>query len=157
MMRLLGDICDSSAPVRAPAPLLVWIPKADAGTKADNWRPLGMPSTFLRTFAAAMYVHTANTLPTLLHPAQALLNTFREPQGNYQDSLAHLWQRPPNRAQLSTILITDFMKAFEMINPDYLMEVLWARQAPLWLMACTQFVLYGRKVIPKIQGLTLLH
>jgi hypothetical protein len=79
--------------VQVPAPLLVWIPKADAGAKADNWRPLGMPSTFHRLIAAGIYYHLVNTLPQLLHPSQALLNVFREPQGNFSDAQDFLHSR----------------------------------------------------------------
>ena len=40
---LLEQSIISPTRVRKPQQLLVWIPKADAGQYADNWRPLGMP------------------------------------------------------------------------------------------------------------------
>jgi hypothetical protein len=38
-----------------PQQLLVWIPKAEAGFQADNWRPLSMPVTWDRLIDQAAY------------------------------------------------------------------------------------------------------
>ena len=42
----LDDICRSAVP--PPCSVQAWIPKAKMGPIADNFRPLGMPSTFER-------------------------------------------------------------------------------------------------------------
>ena len=142
--------------VSSPNPLLVWIPKADAGPRADNWRPLGMPSTFHRMLAAGVYFHIVRSLPGLLHPSQALLNQFREPQGNYSDAQEFLKGGERKRTRLGGVLLTDFVKAFELVNPDWIIAVLIARRAPLWLLTYVRYLLYGRRVVPKIHG-TLLE
>ena len=87
-------VCPTSLPV--PSPLLVWIPKAAAGPRSDNWRPLGMPSTLHRLLAAGVYYHLVNLIPSLLHPSQALLNVFREPQANFR--MLRSFSRYPMRA-----------------------------------------------------------
>ncbi len=112
-----------------------------------------MSSTFLRVLAAVVYRHIVHITPNLVHPSQALLNHFREPQGNFLDMRNLL--RPPKDAaheQKGGVLVTDFMKAFEVINPHFIVEVLKARGAPAWLIAYVHFVLVGRSGIPKIHG-----
>jgi len=47
----LRQLSNPSIPPPQLTQLLVWIPKADAGFKADNWRPLNLPTTFQRTIA----------------------------------------------------------------------------------------------------------
>ncbi len=93
--------------VRSPNPLLVWIPKADAGLGADNWRHLGMPSTFLRILAALKFRHITNKCVGLLHPAQALLYNFREPQGNFW--ICRICWRVTTPNILATLLVVVFL------------------------------------------------
>ena len=63
-----------------PTQVGVWIPKAKQGPTADFFRPLGMPDTLDRlqdgTAAAIVFRVTRHSF----HPAQTLLNSFREPQ-----------------------------------------------------------------------------
>ena len=80
---MLQDITLRRHSVRVPNPLLVWIPKAVAGPYPDCWRPLGMSTTFHRNLAGSIYYHIVATVKNLLHPSQALLNNFREPQHNF--------------------------------------------------------------------------
>ena len=127
---------------------MAWIPKAEGGDNPDNWRPLGLPSSFLRLLAAGIYRHIARELPKILHPSQALLNSFREPQANFSDVQQALHSKPGTKGDLTAVLLTDFVKAFEMINPNWIMEVLRARNAPTWLIAYVKFVLFKRKVTP---------
>ena len=154
--RFLLDLTTDPNLVRMPEPLLVWIPKALEGLSPDNWRPLGLPTTFLRVLSAAIYNKMQAKIVGLLHPSQALLNDFREPQGNFMDAHKALRQRHDSKAPLTTVALTDYMKAFEIVNPQWILAVLQARRAPLWLLAYARFVLNGRKVYPKIQG-KLLH
>ncbi len=79
LQQLLLQIMTDPDPVRPPMPLLAWISKATAGLSADNWRPLGMPTVFLRVLAAVFFRHIVLHNPKLLHSAQALLHDFREP------------------------------------------------------------------------------
>ena len=111
-----------------------------------------MPTTFLRVLSAAIYNKMQAKIVGLLHPSQALLNDFREPQGNFLDAHKALRQRHDPNSPVVTVALTDYMKAFEIVNPKWILAVLRARKAPLWLLAYAKFVLHGRKVYPKIQG-----
>ena len=148
MNNYLHTVCHRPSTLRVPNQLLVWIPKAEVGILPDNWRPLGMPSTFLRMIAAGVYYYLVATVKDVLHPSQALLNNFREPQGNFIDVDLHLHNFYENNPG---VLVTDFVKAFEYVNPDWIMAVLKIRGAPLWLLRYVQFTLYGRIVTPKIK------
>jgi ribonuclease HI len=150
--QLLEDLTLHPHLIRPPNPLLVWIPKASEGLKADNWRPLGLPTCFLRITSAAVYTQMQASLPALLHPSQALLNSFREPQGNFSD--AHHFLRKPcgTSSPLTSVVLTDYMKAFELVNPRWILAVLEARQAPIWLLKYATFILGGRRVTPKIMN-----
>ncbi len=105
-----------------------------------------MPSTFLRILAAVIYRHLTAQCVGLLHPAQALLNTFREPQGNFLD-MQNMWAcndtHSCNPGVGGGALVTDFMKAFEVVNPLYIIAVLKATSAPAWLLAYVHYVLFG--------------
>ncbi len=147
---LLVQIMTDPTQVRAPMPLPAWIPKATAELTADNWRPLGLPTVFLRVLAAVLYRHIVAHNPRLLHGAQALLNDFREPQGNFLDMQGFLEQSLENNEGF--VFVTDFMKAFEVVNPHFIIAVLAARGSPLWLLSHARYILYGRIVVPKVHG-----
>jgi hypothetical protein len=66
------------APMKVPEPLLVWIPKAVAGMTADNWRPLGLPTTFIRLLSAGVYNYVHRTVLDLLLVAH-IQTRFRTP------------------------------------------------------------------------------
>ena len=109
-----------------------------------------MPTTLMRAHSAAAYKWISQNAVNLLHPAQALVNNFREPQGNF------IWMQDwlfDKQSHLNLgVALTDMVKAFELINPEYLILVLAALKAPLWLVKYATLVLFGRKVIPKIKG-----
>ena len=75
--------CILSQQVLPPVQTLVFIPKPDSGDYADNYRPLGLPNSSDRIIDRAAYAAFTLSLIGALHPAQALLNLFREPQANY--------------------------------------------------------------------------
>ena len=105
-----------------------------------------------RLLAAGVYYHLVSLIPSLLHPSQALLNVFREPQANFSDAQDFLTASDAKNTRLGGVLLTDFVKAFELVNPDWIMRVLQVRKAPLWLVAYVRYLLYGRLVVPKIHG-----
>ena len=150
MQRRLVEIVSKKVP--PPRQLLVWIPKAVVGFHADDWRPLGMPSTFDRIFAAAVYKWTTESNIDILHSSQALLNDLREPQVNFKainEKFRQTWTR---KSPLTGVLFTDLQKAFEYVHPAWIIAVLTARGAPRWLIKYTQYTFYKKQVIPKIQG-----
>ena len=134
--------------MQTPPPLqsLVFIPKADKGDYADNYRPLGLPNTCDRLIDRAAYSQFAPTLVGYLHPAQALLNTFREPQANFLTVQQFLDQT----AVPGSVLLSDLAKAFERVNPHWIMYVLFALGTPYWVIIYCRHILFGRKVLHKI-------
>ena len=134
--------------MQAPPPLqsLVFIPKADKGDYADNYRPLGLPNTCDRLIDRAAYSQFAPTLVGYLHPAQAPLNTFREPQANFLTVQQVLDQT----AAPGSVLLSDLAKAFERVNPHWIMYVLFALGTPYWVIIYCRHILFGRKVLHKI-------
>ena len=132
--------------------LLVWIPKADFALYADAWRPLGLPTTFHRIQALGMYTAIVSQVKQVLHPGQALLNHFKEPQGNVLAALDHLDQHQQDMESLGLALLTDCVKGFELVNPHWIIAVLKAKRVPNWLLAYVRFVLFDRQVMAKILG-----
>lgn len=134
--------------MQAPPPLqsLVFIPKADKGDFADNYRPLGLPNTCDRLIDRAAYSQFAPTLVGYLHPAQALLNTFREPQANYLTVQQFLDQT----STPGSVLLSDLAKAFERVNPHWIMYILFSLGVPYWVIIYCRHILFGRKVLHKI-------
>ena len=105
-----------------PLQALVFIPKADKGAYADNYRPLDMPDTCDRIIDSAIYAVLAESFKDSLHPVQALLNHFKEPQANYAQMQHYLELKD---AQFS-VMLSDFAKAFERVNP-WVLQCLAAR------------------------------
>ena len=140
------DILTGVAP--PPTQALVFIPKADKGEYADNYRPLGLPNTSDRLIDRAAYTQFCHALMGALHPAQALLNSFREPQANYLEVQSFL----DNSESWNVVLLSDLAKAFERVNPHWIMQVLIARSSPHWVLRYCRHILFGRKVLHKING-----
>ena len=63
----LNDTCRSAVP---PCSVQAWIPKAKMGPTADNFRPLGMPSTFERVIDGSIATVMTKAIAPLLHPSQ---------------------------------------------------------------------------------------
>ena len=110
-----------------------------------------MPTTADRTLAAVVYFWILQKAPDLLHPSQALLNTFREPQGNFLDMWEALHTLKKSK-DLSFVLFTDLKKAFEYINPEWILLILRARRAPQWIIAFASHTFFGRILRPRIRG-----
>ena len=117
------------------------------GPKADNFRPLGMPNTLDRlvdsTNAARLMHHTAH----LLHPSQTVMSYFKEPQR----AVAEI-QRILDGDHPACALLADLSKAFERVNPHWIMYLLRLRGAPRWVLTYARFVLFHRRVMHKVQG-----
>ena len=86
-----------------PLQSLVFIPKADQGEYADNYRPLGLPNTCDRILDRSVYSPFSHCLLGALHLAQALLNLFRELQFNYLD-IQHFLD---NAMHLHSVLLSE--------------------------------------------------
>ena len=145
LISYLYDIIGGTA--LPPMQVGVWIPKAKAGPTADHFRPLGMPNTIDRlvdgSIAAYIMRHTAH----LMHPAQAVMSYFKEPQ-----KAVSCIQRILDGDSSACVLLADLSKAFERVNPYWILALLRIRKAPTWLIAYTKFVLFHRRVTRKVQG-----
>ena len=145
MITHLEDICRGGTP--PPCSVQAWIPKAKMGPTADNFRPLGMPSTFERVIDGTVASALTKVVAPLLHPSQTVLNVFREPQGAVQTVQTILDQSLP-----CAVLSLDLSKAFERINPYWILQILAACKAPLWIIAYTRHILLFRRSRHKVQG-----
>ena len=67
---MLLDIVTGEVPPASQA--LVFIPKADFGEKADNFRPLDMPNTIDRLLDSVVYAVASQARADSLYPAQSL-------------------------------------------------------------------------------------
>ena len=125
----------------------VWIPKAKAGPEADNFRPLGMPNTLDRLVDGSVASHVMQQTAHLMHPSQAVMSCFKEPQKAVSCIQAIL-----DGDSSACTLLADLSKAFERVNPHWLLELLRIKRAPRWLIAYTKFILFHRRVTHKVQG-----
>ena len=79
------------------------------------------------------------TAPTM-HPSQTVMSMFKEPQRavtgiqNLLDS---------NKAACS--LLADLSKAFERVNPYWILRLLRIERAPKWVITYTEFILFNRR------------
>ena len=145
---LQGDFHHILAGALAPPTQVgVWIPKAKQGPTADFFRPLGMPDTLDRlqdgTAAAILFRITRHSF----HPAQTLLNSFREPQRAVLEVQGALEGSSPASA-----LFADLSKAFERINAHWILHILRIRQCSPWVLQFARYLLFGRRIRHKVQG-----
>ena len=145
MQAFLYDVLDDQLP--PPVSIQAWIPKAKLGPTADFFRPLGMPSTFERVVDGTIASYLVKFVASTLHPAQVVLNEFREPQQG-----VHNIQEVLDSHTAAVALSLDLSKAFERINPYWILHILAIRNAPYWVIQYTKYILFGRRAKQKVQG-----
>ena len=106
----------------APVQVGVWIPKAKLGPTADFFRPLGMPNTRDRLVDAIAAVIMKAT-SAYMHPSQVVMNCFKEPQHAVNAIQTLLDGSTPMAA-----LLVDLSKAFERVNPYWILHILRMRR-----------------------------
>ena len=126
-----------SCTIPAPTQIGVWIPKAKQGPTADFFRPLGMPDTLDRlqdgTAAAILFRVTRHSF----HPAQTMLNAFREPQKAVLEVQQMMEGSTPASA-----LFADLSKAFERVNAYWILHILHIRQCAPWVLQLAKYLLF---------------
>ena len=148
----LSAIIDGTQP--PPRQLLVWIPKAEAGLSADNWRPLSMPVTWDRLIDHAVYSRILPFFETHLDNSQSLISRFKDPQHNYLRALELM--ENGTTAKPSFVLLMDLMKAFEKVEVPWVLSVLQRLQVPSWFLKYTTWVLHkDRTSTPRIRSTML--
>ena len=145
MQSFLYDVFDDQLP--PPVSVQAWIPKAKLGPTADFFRPLGMPSTFERVVDGTIASYLVKFVASTLHPAQVVLNEFREPQQG-----VHNIQEVLDSGTAAVALSLDLSKAFERINPYWILHILAIRNAPYWVLQYTKYILFERRAKQKVQG-----
>ena len=95
------------------------------------------------SIAAYVMHHTAH----LMHPSQAVMSYFKEPQ-----KAVSCIQRILDGDRSACVLLADLSKAFERVNPYWILALLRIKKAPVWLITYTKFVLFHRRVTHKVQG-----
>ena len=73
----------------------VWIPKAKIGPEADCFRPLGMPNTLERLVDGSVAAHAMRQTAHTMHPSQAVMSCFKEPQKAVSCIQKSLMETPP--------------------------------------------------------------
>ena len=141
----LLDILNGSA--LPPVQVGVWIPKAKLGPTADFVQPLGMPNTTDQLVDGAIACQAMKHTAHLMHPSQTVMSMFKEPQR----AVAAVQQILDSDTAAAAILI-DLSKAFERVNPHWILRLLRIKRAPQWIVAYARFVLFGRRVMHKVQG-----
>ena len=130
-----------------PHQVVVWIPKAKMGPEADCFRPLGMPNTLDRLVDGSVAAHAMRQTAHMMHPSQAVMSYFKEPQ-----KAVSCIQRILDGENPAITLLADLSKVFERVNPYWILELLRIKRAPRWLFAYTKFILFHRRVSHKVQG-----
>ena len=82
-----------------------------------------------------------------MHSSQAVMSCFKEPQ-----KAVSCIQKILDGDTAAMALLADLSKAFERVNPYWILELLRIRRAPRWLYAYAKFVLFHRRVSHKVQG-----
>ena len=141
MMRMVSGL--RAAPVQVG----VWIPKAKVGPIADYFRPLGMPNTCDRLVDGTIAAVVMKATSAYMHPSQVVVNCFKEPQHAVHAIQALLDSTTPMAA-----LLVDLSKAFERVNPYWILRILRMRRAPTWVCNYARYILFGRLIRHKVQG-----
>ena len=82
-----------------------------------------------------------------MHPSQAVISYFKEPQ-----KAVSCIQQILDGDKAACVLLADLSKAFERVNPYWILALLRIKKAPIWLITYTKFVLFHRRVTHKMQG-----
>ena len=146
--------CNPENPNPMPQ-LLSWIPKANAGMIDDCWRPLSVPTTYNRHLTGGVTDWITIEWQEALDHRQTLAGDFKEAHANYRAAQNHLSEQiTPRNDQdpIASVLFTDLVKAFELLNPKWIRGVLKARNAPRWLENVIECFIGPRTASAKIMG-----
>ena len=93
-----------------------------------------------------------------IDPNQSMVGDFKEAHANYRTAQNLLNNDATNDpggngdADFLSVLFTDLVKAFELLNPKWICAILKARNAPLWLQAIVNAFTGKRCAVAKIMG-----
>ena len=150
MMSYFYDILDEQA--LPPLQVGVWIPKAKMGPEADNFRPLGMPNTLDRLVDGTVAAQVMRATGPTMHPSQTVMSMFKEPQRAVTGI-----QNLLDSSKATCSLLADLSKAFERVNPHWILRLLRIKRAPKWVITYTWFILFNRRVGRLLPSRTILQ
>ena len=136
MQSYFHDIVNGTA--LPPHQVGVWIPKAKMGPEADCFRPLGMPNTLDRLVDGSVAAHAMHQTAHTMHPSQAVMSCFKEPQ-----KAVSCIQRILDGDDSACTLLADLSKAFERVNPYWILELLRIKRAPRWCLLTPSLLFFS--------------
>ena len=140
------------------AQLLTCIGKANAGVHDDNWRPLSVPTTYNRLLTGGVTDWITTEWKDAIDPNQSMVGDFKEAHANYCTAQNLFNNDATNNpggngdADFLSVLLTDLVKAFELLNPKRICAILRARNAPPWLQAIVNAFTGKCCAVAKIMG-----
>ena len=117
------------------------------GPEADNLRPLGMPNTLTGWWMVPWLLKSCGLYCATMHPSQTVMSSFKEPQRAVTGI-----QNLLDSSHAACSLLADLSKAFERVNPHWILGLLKIKRAPRWIIIYTKFILFNRRVTHKVQG-----
>ena len=106
-----------------------------------------MPNTCDRLVDGTIAAVIMKATCAYMHPSQVVMNCFKEPQHAVNAIQTLLDSDVPMAA-----LLVDLSKAFERVNPYWILHILQMRGAPTWVCNYAKYVLFGRLIRHKVQG-----
>ena len=106
-----------------------------------------MPNTCDRLVDGTIAAVVMKATCAYMHPSQVVMNCFKEPQHAVHAIQALLDSNTPVAA-----LLVDLSKAFERVNPYWILHILRMRNAPTWVCNYAKYILFGRLIRHKVQG-----
>ena len=106
-----------------------------------------MPNTCDRLVDGTIAAVVMKATSAYMHPSQVVMNCFKEPQHAVHAIQALLDSSTPMAA-----LLVDLSKAFERVNPYWILRILRMRRAPTWVCNYARYILFGRLIRHKVQG-----
>lgn len=93
-----------------------------------------MPNTCDRPVDGTSAAAVMEAVSAYMHPSQVVMNHFKEPQHASNAIQALFDGETPVAA-----LLVDLSKAFERVNPHWILQILSMRKAPVWICnSCTR-------------------
>ena len=96
-----------------------------------------MPNTCDRLVDGTIAAVIMKATCAYMHPSQVVMNCFKEPQHAVNAIQALLDSDVPTAA-----LLVDLSKAFERVNPYWILYILQMRGAPTWVCNYAKYVYY---------------
>ena len=92
MASIVDDLAGGAGDCVSWEQLLVWIPKTPGAVTPEDMRPLGLPTTLIRTICVVLYRKLHEAWSPSFHPAQSLTADVKDPALPFLRAEAHWHQ-----------------------------------------------------------------